>query len=52
MYTGYHAPKNLKIGLLKAILYRAYKVCSNIKLRKKELKRIKTTFHDINEHPL
>ena len=47
-----HAPKRWKIGTLKAILYRAYKVCSNIKLRDEELKRIKTTFHDINEYPL
>ena len=52
MYTAYHASKNWKIGLLKAILYRAYKVCSNIKLQAEELKGIKTTFHDINEYPL
>ena len=52
MYTAYHASKNWKIGLLKAILDRAYKVCSNIKLWEEELKRIKTTFHDINEYPL
>ena len=47
-----HAPKSWKIGTLKAILYTVYKLCSNIKLGEEELKRIKTTFHDINEYPL
>ena len=47
-----HAPNSRKIGTLKAIMYRANKVGSIIKLREKNLKIIKTTFHDINEYPL
>ena len=47
-----HTPISWKIGTLKAILYRTYKVCSNLKIREEELRRIKLTFHVINEYPL
>jgi len=47
-----HAPISWKIGTLKALLLRAYKVCSNNNHRQEELKHLTQVFHKTNNYPL
>ena len=47
-----HAPKSWKIGTLKTLLLRAYKICSSTKSREEELKHISTVFNTINGYPV
>jgi len=44
-------PKSWRIGTLKTLLLRAYKICSNSKYRQEELEHISKVFHEINGYP-
>ena len=45
------APTNWKRDTLKTLVDRAYLICSNIALRKKELDHLKKVFHEKNDYP-
>ena len=45
------APTAQKRGTLKTLVDRAYLICSNITLRKKEIDHLKKVFHEKNDYP-
>ena len=45
------APSSWKRGTLKTLVDRAYLICSNITLRKKEIDHLKKVFHEKNDYP-
>ena len=44
-------PTTWKRGTLKTLVDRAYFICSNIALRKKEIDHLKKVFHEKNDYP-
>ena len=45
------APTTWKRGTLKTLVDRAYLICSNIALGKKEIDHLKKVFHEKNDYP-